>query len=72
MSWRMCNISVSEPSEEIRDRLGINDIETILKWYCIGKCKSLEVDGTAGKERPRKTWNQVAQGDFLALQLGKG
>ena len=38
----------------------------------VRKCKSLEINGVAGTERPRKTWKQVGQGDALALYLEKG
>ena len=84
----MCSISLSErrPSEEIRERLGIQDISAVmqqlrLRWFgpiermetedWVGKCKSLVVDGAAGRRRPRKTWNQVVQKDSQTMHLEK-
>ena len=66
------------PSEEIQDRLGIQDIFVImrqmqLRWFghiermktekWVRKCKNLVIDGSAGWERPRKIWNQIVQND---------
>ena len=84
----MCRISLSEetPSEEIRDRLGIQDISVVMRqirlkglghiermetenW--VSKCRSLVIDGAAGRGRPRKTWNKVLQNDLQTLYLEK-
>ena len=75
------------PSKEVRDLLRIKDTSTVmrqtrLRWFghvermdnenLVGKCISLETDGSAGRGIPRKTWNQVVQCDLLALHFEKG
>ena len=39
---------------------------------CVGKCRSLEINGVVWGERPRKTWDNVVQRRLLALHLEKG
>ena len=68
------------------DRLCIKDISNVIRqtwhsWFAhvermdkekwVRNCRSLKIDGTAGRGRPRKTWNQFAQGDLPAFHLGK-
>ena len=74
----MCSINLSgqRPSEEIRDRLGIQDISVVmqqmhLRWFghiermenelWIIKCRTLVIDLAAEMGRPRKTWDEVVQ-----------
>ena len=85
----MCNVSLSDrrPSEELRNRLGIESISCVmrqmrLRWFghiermdnnnWVGKCRSFEVDGARGRGRPRKTWEQVIHGNLRKLRLEKG
>ena len=78
--------SCSYKSEEIRDRLGIQSIDIIMqqmriRWFghnertsadsWVSKCRSLVVNGSAGKGRPRKTWTQVVENDLKSLHLCK-
>lgn len=69
--------------EEIRDRIGTRGISIVmpqmqLQWLgqvegmgnenWVGKCRSLEINSAARPERPSTIWwNQVVQGDLLAL-----
>ena len=88
MARWLCSISLSEqrPSEEIRDRLGIQDIYVVmrqmrLRWFghiermetenWFSKCKSLVIGSAAGRGRPRTTWNQVVLNDLKTLHLKK-
>ena len=85
----MCNVSLRDrrPSEELRNRLGIESISCVmrqmrLRWFghiermdmdnWVSKCRNVEVNGARGRGRPRKTWNQVIQGDMRKLGLVKG
>ena len=88
MAKWMCSISLSyrRPSEEILDRLGIQDISVVmrqmrLRWFghierveaenWVNKYRSLMIHGAAGKGKPRKSWKQVVQNDLQSLSLCK-
>ena len=88
MARWMCCISLSErkPSEEIQDRLGIQDISVVmqqmqLRWFphiermetenWVSQCRRLVIDQAARRERPCKAWNQVVQNNLQTLQLEK-
>jgi len=62
------------PSEELRERLGIDDIALVLqqirlRWYgyvlrkedddCVKKCMEYEVEGPRPRGRPKRTWREV-------------
>ena len=68
----------------LRDKLCIRGIgcsvqERRLRWYGhvmrmdgdsgVKKCLSLDVPGTRGRGRPRKTWSEVVRSDLRALGL---
>ena len=66
------------PSEELRGRLGLEDIRSVirrrrLRWFghversgesWIKKCTDFEVDGKRCKGRPRKSWGEVIAADL--------
>jgi len=67
----MCNVKVRVPSEELRERLGIDNIIFILQqntllWYghvlqkedtdWVKKCMEYEVEGSRPRVRPKRTW----------------
>ena len=79
-------LSEQRPSEEIRDKLGIQDISMVMRqmrlwWFgplesmktenWVTKCGRLMIHGAAGRGRPHKTWNQVVQKYFQIPQLEK-
>ena len=68
----------------LRGKLGIRGIgcsvqERRLRWYghvmrmddnsSVKKCQTLDVVGTRGRGRPRKTWSEVVKTDLRALDL---
>ena len=84
----MCGASLSDrkPSDELRDRLGIESITDVmrqmsLRWFghvermdndnWISKCRNLVVAGVSGRGRPNKTWHQVILGDMRELRIEK-
>jgi len=62
-----------DPSKELRERLGIDDIILILqqnrlRWYgrvakedndWVKKCMGYEVEGSRPRGRPKQTWREV-------------
>ena len=80
------SLSERRPSAEIPDGLGIQNISVAmrqmrLRWLghieridtnnWVSKCRSLVIEGTTGKGRARKTWDQVVQSDLQHLHLKK-
>ena len=80
----MCRVSLRErkSSEELRGRLGIPSLLTVLRknrlrWYGhvermdvanpVSPCRYVEVAGARGRGRPRKTWSQVIKKDLEQL-----
>jgi len=84
----MCNIEVKDrvPSKELRERLGIDDIISILqqnrlRWYghvlrkkdtgWVKKCMEYEVDGSRPRGRPKRTWIEIVQKDCQTRNLNR-
>jgi len=84
----MCNVKVEDrvPSEELRERLGIDDIiltlqQKRLRWYghvlrkevtvWVKKCMEYEVEGSRPRGRSKRTWKEVVQKDCQARNLNK-
>jgi len=84
----MCNVKVKDriPSKELRERLGIDDIISILqqnrlRWYghvlrkedtdWVKKCMEYEVVGSRPRGRPKRTWKEVVQKDCQACNLNE-
>ena len=68
----------------LREKLNLRSVscgvqERRLRWYghvvrmdedrCVRKCQSLAVEGTRGRGRPRKTWDEVVKHDLQTLGL---
>ena len=88
MTRWLCNINLSEsrPSEEMPDRLVMQNISVVMrlmrrKWFghtermetenWVNKCRSLVIDCATGRRRQHKTWNKVVQNDLQILHLEK-
>jgi len=84
----MCNVKVKDrvPSKELREKLGIDDIISILqqnrlRWYghvlrkedtdWVKKCTEYEVEGSRARGIPKRTWKEVVQKDCQARNLNK-
>jgi len=84
----MCNVKVRDrvPSKEFKERLGIDDIISILqqnrlRWYghvlqkedtdWVKKCMEYEVEGPRPRGRPKRTWREVVQKHCQARNLNK-
>ena len=82
----MCNISLRDrkSSEELRSRLGIPDIVSVLRqsrlrWFGhvermdnanpVYGCRFMAVEGVRSRGRPRKTWSELVRHDLAALNL---
>ena len=82
----MCNVKVRDrvPSKEFKERLGIDDIISILqqnrlRWYghvlqkedndCAKKCMEYEVEGSRPRGRPKRAWREVEQKDCQARNI---
>jgi len=63
--------------EELRDRLGLEDVVTVLqhsrlRWYShvfrkddserVKKCMDFVVEGDRCRDRPKRTWKEVVEG----------
>jgi len=74
------------PSKELRQRLGIDDIililqQNMLQWYghvlhkedtdWVKKYMEYEVEGSAPRSRPKRTWRETVQKDCQACNLNK-
>ena len=74
----MCGFKLKDrfPSQELRERLGIDDIALVLQqnrlhWYghvlrkedndWVNKCMELEVEGPRPRGRPKRTWREVVK-----------
>jgi len=84
VGW-MCGIKLKDrfPSEELRDRLGTDDIALVsqqnrLRWYghvlrkdddWVKKCMVYEVGGPRPRGRPKRTWRNVVKEDCQARKL---
>lgn len=73
-------------SAELRDRLGIESIGEVLRrgrlrWFghvermpgdqWAKRCMSMNVEGDRARGRPRKTWNEVINGDLRAKNVNR-
>ncbi len=82
----MCNVHEQQSISELRGKLGIRGIrcsvqERRLRWYghvmrmedCswVKKCQEFQVKGARGRDRPRKTWEEVVKFDLKTLGLTK-
>jgi len=85
VSW-MCHIMVKDrvPSNELRERLGIYNIISLLQQnrlqWCghvlqkessdwVKKCVEYEEDSSRPRGRPKRTWREVVQIDHQACKL---
>ena len=79
----MCGIKLKDrlPSEELRERLDVDDIALILqqnrlRWYghvlrkddddWVKKCMEYEVESSRPRGRPKRTWKEVVRVDCQA------
>ena len=84
----MCGVKLKDrlPSQELRERLGVDDIALVLQQnrlrWCghvlrkddedwVKKCMEHEVEGSRPRGRPKKTWKEVVREDFQARKLNK-
>jgi len=84
----MCDVKVKDrvPSKELRERLGIDDIISVLqqnrlRWYghilrkedtdWVKKCMEYEVEGSRPRGRTKRTWTEVVQKDCQARKLNR-
>ena len=82
----MCGVKLKDrlPSNELRERLGVDDIALILqqnrlRWYghvlrkddddFMKKCMEYEVEGSRPRGRPKWTWKEVVREDCQARKL---
>jgi len=73
------------PSKELRDRLGLDDIISVLqknslRWYehvlqkednWVKKCMQYEVEGSRPRGNPKMTWREVVQKGCQAHKLNR-
>ena len=83
MIRQICNVRpqdiVTTRSNELLVRLGIEDLDLILKerrlrWYGHVECSNgaafdIQVDGKRGPGRPKMTWEQLTEGDCREWKL---
>ena len=82
----MCCVNLKDPSKELRQRLGIDDIALVLqqnrlRWYgrvlrkdddeWVKKCMEYEVEGPRPRGRPKRTWREVVREDCQARKMNK-
>ena len=82
----MCNVNLKNgrSSDELRDRLGIPDINEMLcknrlRWFGhvmrmdarnpASACRHVVVEGKREQGRPRKTWSQLISNDLRKMKL---
>ena len=73
-------------NEELRSRMGLECISEVirrgrLRWYghvermdkdsWVSKVRSVNVEGSVGRGRPKKTWDEVVQADLRAKGLSR-
>jgi len=83
MVRRMCDVNIKDrvPSKKFRERLGIDDVISVLQQYrsqsyryvlqkedndWVKKCMEYEVDGSKPRGRPKWTWIKAVQKDCQA------
>ena len=72
----MCGTKLKDPSKELRERLGIDDIALVLqqnrlRWYghvlrkedddWVKKWMEYEIEGPGPRGRPKRTWREVVR-----------
>jgi len=82
----MCDIKVKDELQELKDRLGIDDIISVLqqnrlRWYrhvswkedndWVKKCTKHEVEDSTPRGRLKKTWTEIMQKDCEARKLNR-
>ena len=84
----MCGIKLKDrdPSKELRERLGLDDIISVLqqnrlRWYghllrkednnWVKKCMEYEVEGVRPRRRPKKIGTEILQKDCQACKLNR-
>jgi len=84
----MCCIKLQDriPSKGLRDRLGLDDIISVLQWNrlqwyghvfrkqdndWVKKCMEYEVEGARPRGRPKKTWREIVEKDCQARGLNR-
>jgi len=84
----MCGVNLQDrvPSKELRGRLGLDDIISVLqqnrlRWYehvlrkedsdWVKKCVEYEVEGARPRGKPKKTWRQIVEKDCKARGLNR-
>jgi len=82
--WRSVQDRV--PSKGLRERLGLDDIisilqQTWLRWYghvlrkedngWVTKCMEYEVEGARTRGRPKKSWREIVEKDCQACKLNR-
>jgi len=82
----MCSIKLQDrvPSEGLRERLGLDDIISVLlqnrlEWCghvlrkedndWVKKCMEYQVEGARPRSRPKKTWREIAHKDCQSCKL---
>ena len=71
----MCGINLQDrvPSKELRERLGLDDIISVLhqnrlQWYAHVQ---YEVEGARSRGRAKRTWREVVQKNCQAQKLNR-
>jgi len=72
----MCGVKLQDrfPSKELRERLGLDDIISVLqqnrlRWYgmcCEKRCMEYEVEGARPRGRSKKIWREIVEQESLA------
>jgi len=84
----MCGVKIQDrvPSKELRKRLGLDDIISVLqqnrfRWYghelqkedndWVKKCMEYEVEDARPRGRPKKTWREIVEKDCKVRGLNR-
>jgi len=84
----MCGVNLQDrvPSKELRERLGLDDIISVLQqnrlqWYghvlrkedndWVKKCMVCEVESARPRGRPKKTWRKIVEKDCQSSKLNR-